>query len=179
MSEDILKLEEEKVDSMLRMNLLSPQNAQFRLTAGGFVAVTVNGEDFGHVNIIRTFPLSDADSYLSVRLPDGKQEEVGIIEKLSDFDQNTQDIISTQLKLRYFMPKILKIVSIKEEYGYTYWTVETDKGKAKFASSSGSAGAVIRHKDGAIIKDSDENRYLIEDLSTLSPKEMKKIDLYL
>ncbi len=179
MIEDILKLEEQRVDSMLRMNLLSPENTEFRLTAGGFVAVKVNGEDFGHVNIIRTFPLSDADSFLSVRLPDGKQDEIGIIEKLSDFDESTREIISTQLKLRYFMPKILKIVNIKEEYGYTYWTVETDKGKAEFASSSGSAGAVIRHKKGAIIKDSDENRYLIEDLSTLSPKELKRIDLYL
>ena len=179
MNEDILKIEEEKVDDMLRMYLLTPQNAEFRLTVGGFVAVTVDGKDYGHVNIIRTFPLSDADSYLSVRLPDGKQEEIGMIEKLSDFDEKSREIISTQLKIRYFMPKVLKIISIKEEYGYTYWTVETDKGQAKFASSSGSAGAVIRHKKGAIIKDSDDNRYLIEDLSTLSPKEMKKIDLYL
>ena len=79
MSEDILKIEEQKVDSMLRMNFLSPENSEFRMTVGGFVAVTVNQKDYGHVNIIRTFPLSDADKYLSVRLPDGKQEEIGII----------------------------------------------------------------------------------------------------
>ena len=179
MSKDFLKLEEQKVDNMLKMNFLSPQNAEFRLTDGGFVAVKVDGKDFGHINIIRTFPLNDADRYLSVRLPDGKQEEIGIIENISDFDEKTQEIISTQLKLRYFMPKVLKILNIKEEFGYTYWTVETDKGKAKFATSSGSAGAVIRYKKGAIIKDADENRYLIEDLSTLSPREMKRIDLYL
>lgn len=179
MSENILKEEEQKVDQMLAMNILTPKNAEFRETVGGFVAVTVNGEDKGHVNIIRTFPLSDADEYLSVRLPDGKQEEIGLIEKLSDFPKETVDVISKQLKLRYFMPIITKIVEVKEEYGYTYWTVETNKGKAKFASSSGSAGAVIRHNNGVIVKDSNENRYLIEDLDKLTPKELKKLDLYL
>ena len=179
MKENILKSEEEKVEQLLAMNILTPQNARFRETAGGFVAVTVNGKDHGHVNIIRTFPLSDADAFLSIRLPDVKQEEIGIIENLADFDEITVEMISKQLKLRYFMPKITKIIAVKEEYGYTYWTVETDKGNAKFASSSGSAGAVIRHNEGVIVKDSNENRYLIEDLSRLTPKELKKLDLYL
>ncbi len=179
LSEDILKDEEKRAEQLLSMNILTPQNAVFRETAGGFAAVTVNGEDKGHINIIRTFPLSDADEYLSIRYPDGKQEEIGLIEKLSDFDEATVAVISKQLKIRYFMPRVIKIVEIKEEYGYTYWTVETDKGRAKFASSSGSAGAVIRHNEGVIVKDSNENRYLIEDLSKLTPKELKKIDLYL
>ena len=179
LSGDILKDEQQKAEQLLAMNMLTPENSVFRETAGGFVAVTVNDEDKGHVNVIRTFPLSDADEYLSVRLPDGKQEEIGLIEKLTDFDETTVEVISKQLKLRYFMPRILKIIEVKEQYGYTYWTVETDKGKAKFASSSGSAGAVIRHGEGAIVKDSNENRYLIEDISRLTPKELKKLDLYL
>lgn len=102
-----------------------------------------------------------------------------MIEDIGDFDEDTRKLINEQLKLRYYMPKITAITNIKEEYGYTYWTVETDKGKAKFASSSGSAGAVIHHGNGVIIKDSNENRYIIEDLSRLSAKEMKKLDLYL
>ena len=102
-----------------------------------------------------------------------------MIENLSDFSAETVEILKKQLKLRYYMPKITRILSVKEEYGYTYWTVDTDCGRAKFASSSGSAGAVIHHNEGVIIKDSNENRYFIEDLSKLTPKEMKKLDLYL
>lgn len=179
MCENVLKAEEAEVGQMPTIKRLTPENSVFRETPGGFAAVTVDGTDHGHVNIIRTFPLSDADRYLSVRLPDGKQEEVGMIEDLHDFDADTQQLINKQLRLRYYMPKITSIISVKEEYGYTYWTVETDKGIAKFASSSGSAGAVIRHGNGVIIMDSNENRYIIEDLSRLSAKEMKKLDLYL
>ncbi len=179
MSEDILKTESDITEEMLKIKLLTPQIAEFYETEGGFVGVRINGEDKGNVSIIRTFPLTDCNAFLSVRLMDSKQEEVGIIEKLSDFDEKTVAIIDKQLKLRYFMPKITKVLSVKEEYGYTYWTVETDKGNAKFASSAGSSGAIIPHGNGVIIKDSNENRYLIEDLSKLTPKEMKKLDLYL
>lgn len=179
MSNDILKNEEEKVERLLEILRLTPENTTFRETAGGFAAVTVNGVDHGHVNIIRTFPLSDENSFLSIRLPDGKQEEVGMIEDINDFDGKTRELLEKQLKIRYYRPLILSIENIKEEYGHTYWTVVTDKGPTKFASSSGSASAVIRHKKGVIIKDSNDNRYEIEDLSKLSPKEMKKIDLYL
>ena len=179
MEKDVLKKENEQVDKMLEMNILTPQNCSFKLTKGGFVSATIDGKKYDLVNIIRAFPLSDADRYLSVRLPDGKQEELGIIEKLSDFDDDTVSILEKQLKLRYFRPKINRIISIKEEFGHAYWTVETDKGKVKFASSSGSAGAVIHHGKGIIIKDASENRYEIEDLSKLTAAEMKKLDLYL
>lgn len=179
MSNDILKIEEEKVERLLEILRLTPENATFRETAGGFAAVTVNGVDHGHVNIIRTFPLTDADKFLSIRLPDGKQEEVGMIEDIADFDEKTRELLRKQLKIRYYRPVILSIENIKEEYGHTYWTVVTDKGPTKFASSSGSASAVIRYKKGVIIKDSNDNRYEIQDLSKLTPKEMKKLDLYL
>ena len=179
MSNDILKIEEEKVEKLLEILRLTPENATFRETAGGFAAVTVNGVDHGHVNIIRTFPLTDADKFLSIRLPDGKQEEVGMIEDIADFDDDTRALLQKQLKIRYYRPLIISIENIKEEYGHTYWTVVTDKGPTKFASSSGSASAVIRYKKGVIIKDSNDNRYEIEDLSKLTPKEMKKLDLYL
>ena len=179
MEENILEIEDSEVLERLSVNRLTLKNAEFYETEGGFVALKLNGEDKGMVNIIRTFPLTDPDKFLSVRNPDDKQEEYGMIENIDDFDEKTVVLLQKQLKLRYYMPKITGIVSVKEEYGYTYWTVETDCGSAKFASSSGSAGAVIKHGKGVIVNDSNENRYIIEDLEKLTVKELKKLDLYL
>ena len=179
MAENILEKENEITEKSLEILRLTPDNTEFYETEGGLLGAKINGEDKPFVNVICTFPLTDPDKFLSVRLPDGKQEELGMIENLSDFSAETVEILKKQLKLRYYMPKITRILSVKEEYGYTYWTVDTDCGRAKFASSSGSAGAVIHHNEGVIIKDSNENRYFIEDLSKLTPKEMKKLDLYL
>lgn len=176
---DILAVENERVEKQLSVNLLTPENAEFYETPGGFAALKHSDKDYGHINIICTFPFTAPEEYLSVRELEGKQEEIGIIKSLSEFDPATRSLLKKQLELRYFMPKILRLYSIKEEYGYTYWSVLTDKGKVKFTSASGSAGAVIQDGNRVIIKDSDENRFEIEDITALSSKEMKKLDLYL
>ncbi len=179
MTEDILKIEEEKLDDLLAVKYLTPDNATFYETSGGFVGLKIGEEDYGHINIIRTFPFSFPNEFLSIRKLDGKNEEIGIIEKLCLFEEDTVKLIDKQLQIRYFMPQILKINSIKEEYGHTYWSVITDKGECRFSSSSGSGGSVLQLGDRVIIKDSSENRYEIKDINSLSPKEMKKLELYL
>ena len=179
MTDDILKIEEEKLNELLTVNYLTKSNCVFRKTDGCFAALTYKEKDYGHVNIIRTFPFSSPNEFLSVRNIDGKNEEIGIIENLNDFDKETKELINAQLEIRYFMPEIIKILSIKEEYGHTYWSVLTNKGKCKFTSSSGSSGSVIQLENRVIIKDSSENRYEIKDISKLSPKELKKLELYL
>ena len=95
------------------------------------------------------------------------------------FNKSTFDLIAKQLEMRYFTPKITKIISIKEEYGHAYWNVVTDKGNCNFATASGSSGAVSKNGSRVTIKDSDGNRFEIEDITKLTTKEFKKIDLYL
>ena len=176
---DILKQESEEVERLLAVNKLTPENAGFSETAGGFLTLRYEGEDKGQVNVICTFPFTAPDEFLSVRTSDDKMTEIGIIENINDFDEKSISLIKKQLEIRYFMPQILRVYSVKEEYGHTYWSVLTNKGKHKFTSPSGSSGSVIRKENRVIIKDSDQNRYEIPDLSTLTAKEMKKLDLYL
>lgn len=176
---DVLKQEIEEVERLLAVNKLTPENAAFSETAGGFLTLNYEGEDKGQINVICTFPFTAPDEYLSVRTADDKMTEIGIIENINEFDAATVAIIKKQLEIRYFMPEILKVFSVKEEYGHTYWSVLTNKGKHKFTSPSGSSGSVIRKENRVIIKDSDQNRYEIPDLTKLTAKEMKKLDLYL
>lgn len=176
---DILKEEREEVEKLLSINLLTPKNALFKATAGGFITLTLDGEEKGMVNVIRTFPFTAANEFLSVRTADDKQTELGMIENLNIFDTDTVRLIENQLEIRYFMPQIQRIISVKEEYGHTYWSVITDKGERSFTSPSGSSGAVIRKGNRVIIRDSEQNRYEIKDVTRLTPKELKKLDLYL
>ena len=179
MEKDILQIENEKVESQLIINSLTPENCEFYETAGGFAAIKVGDKDYGHINIFRTFPFSSLWEFLSVREVEGKQEEIGIIEDLNIFDKPTFELIAKQLEIRYFMPEITKIISIKEEYGHAYWSVMTNKGKCSFATAAGSSGAVTKKGNRVIIKDSDENRFEIADITKLTTKEFKKLDLYL
>lgn len=176
---DILEQEKQKVDRLLSMNYLTPENASFAPTPGGFVSLTAEGKTYPRVTIYRAFPFTQPGEFLSVREPDDKAREIGIIRDLSQWDDETRQNIERQLSLRYYMPAITRIYSIKEEYGYAYWSVLTDRGPCKFTISSGSSSVVRLSDSHVIIKDIDENRYEIPDLSKLTPKELKRIDLYI
>lgn len=176
---DILELENERLEKLLKINPLTPQNARFFETEGGFISLEFCNKVYNRVNLIRAFPFTAENEYISVREVDEKQDEIGLIEDLNLFSEETKAILNRQLEIRYFMPKIQRIYSIKEQYGHTQWSVLTDKGKCKFSTHSGSANAVFQINNRVLIKDSIENRYEIEDITKLTPKEMKKLDLYL
>ncbi len=178
-NDNILELEKEKLNSLLSLNYLNEENARFSETQGGFVSLKLGEKEYERVNFYRTFPFSQPNEYISVREPNDKAHEIGIIKSLSDFSKDIADIIEKQLNIRYFMPKINKILSIKEEYGYSYWSVLTDKGPCKFTMSMGSGSVSKIDSYRVIVKDIDENRYEIENLNSLSKKEIKKIDLYI
>lgn len=176
---DILELENERLEKLLKINPLTPENARFYETEGGFVSLQTGDKVYERVNLIRAFPFTAENEYISVREVDGKQDEIGLIENINLFSEDVKAVLNKQLGIRYFMPKILRIYSIKDQYGHTHWSVLTDKGKCKFSSHSGSSNSVFQMGNRVLIKDSIENRYEIEDITKLTPKEMKKLDLYL
>ena len=86
---DIFLEEKQEVEELLKTKLLSPDIAKFSATPGGFITLTLSGEEQGMVNIIRAFPFTAENEFLSVRTADDKQKELGMIEKLSVFDRFT------------------------------------------------------------------------------------------
>ncbi|MDD4327481.1 MAG: DUF1854 domain-containing protein, partial [Eubacteriales bacterium] len=72
----------------------------------------------------------------------------------------------------------VKISSVKEEFGFAYWEVVTDRGDMKFTTSIWNP--VIRiGGNRLLVNDLDSNRYEIDDLTKLSRREIKLIDLFL
>ena len=108
-----------------------------------------------------------------------KNGEIGIIEDLDAMTKETQEILRRQLRLSYFTPVIEKIYSIKDEYGFAYFHVMTDKGECKFAINMGSNAFSKLSDTRLIISDVDENRFEIRDVDKLSHKERRMLDLFL
>lgn len=161
---------------MQSIHYITGENAVFSATEGGFVRMKFREKECERIAVHRCFPFTDPDRFLSIRDQDGN--ELGIIRALSDLPEETQELLRRQMALRYFLPKILKVHSVKEEYGYSYWDVITDKGACRFTASSHNAVAKLS-ETRLIIQDIHGNRYEIEDVYKLTPKEIKKIDLYI
>ena len=162
---------------MTAVNIID-KTADFKQTEGGFTGLEYKGEKYGRVKVVRLFPFSDENRFLSIREYDSGKE-IGIIEDLDNMTDASKDVILKQLKLTYFTPQITKIFKIKDEYGYAYFHVMTDKGECRFAINMG-ANAVIKLSDTRlIIMDVDENRFEIKDVDSLSQKERRMLDLFL
>ncbi len=173
----VLKQEEQLADDLLETRFLTPQNAVFTKTAGGFVTLQYDGKEYSRVLFFRTFPFSGGNEYLSVRQEDENNREIGIIARLEDFDEETVQAVEHQLNLRYFMPKIQRIFEIKEQYGYSYWYVDTDKGECRFTVDQN--GVAKLSSTRLILSDVDGNRFELPDVTKLSPKELRMVDLYM
>lgn len=175
-----LKELEKQSEEMMTLQFLTSASAQFTETSGGFLSLTYGGKTWERVQIVRTFPFSNKDSFLSVRECTETAKEIGIIRELyEDFPKETVSLIEKALNQRYFMPVIEKIYSIKERSGYIYFQVKTEKGQQEFTVRNNSNAIIPFTESRLFITDVDNNRYEIPDTSALNPKELTKLDLYL
>ena len=174
--EEALKKESEE---LLEMHFLTDNNAVFSRTEGGFLSLKTNGKEYSRVGVYLTFPLTNPDEFISIREADEKAKEIGLIETLSTLPAEQQEMIREQIRLRYFMPVITKVLDIKDEYGYAYWHVMTSFGVCRFTTQM-SGDAVISLSDSRfMVTDIDGNRYEIPDFYHLSVNERKKLDLFI
>jgi hypothetical protein len=133
---------EKETEEMLKMRFLDKKNAEFTATGGGFVSLKVGDEEYARVQVVRMFPFTDPDHYISIRTSDENSKEIGIIKDLKDVPKETAELLIAQMNLRYFTPVITKIINIKDEYGYAYFDVVTDRGQCRFTINMGGSSVV-------------------------------------
>lgn len=170
---------EQEVEEMTALRYLTKDNAVFARTEGGFISLEFDGKKWERVQVIRLFPFTEPDQFISIRTVEERSKEIGVIEDMKKVSKETRKMLEEQLKLHYFTPVIEKVLDIKDEYGYAYFHVMTDRGECRFTINMG-GNAVVRLTDTRLlITDLDENRFEIPDVLQLSQKEQRKLDLFL
>lgn len=161
------------------MRFLTGENAEFTRTPGGFIALKTGDKEYARVGVYLTFPLTNPEEFISIRETDEKAKEIGLIESMDKFPREQQEMLREQIKLRYFMPVITKILDVKDEYGYAYWNVVTTFGACRFTTQL--SGDVVIHLSDSrlLVTDIDGNRYEIPDFYQLGVMERKKLDLFI
>ena len=85
-----LKELEKQSEEMMTMHFLTGASARFNETEGGFLSLDYDHKNWDRVQIVRTFPFSDNNSFLSVREYTETAKEIGIIRDLyEDFPKET------------------------------------------------------------------------------------------
>ena len=168
------------LESVAELFYLTNDNARFS-ESGGILSLSLekNGEktEYDRVFLHRAFPYDEPFSYISVLDRDNK--EIGIIEKISDFDEATQDILRAELEKKYFIPQIVKIHSIKERFGFSYWKISSDAGELEITFRDTYRSIVRLSQTHIFLTDSNANRYEIKDVDALDKKSRRIISIYL
>jgi hypothetical protein len=162
-------------DANFDLILLDPAKVMLFRTNGAAVRATITDPIIGpertylRVQAARAFPLSLPDRYIGLR--DDKDKEIGMLVTLDGLDRDSRAILDAELARRYFVPKILRIVSFTEDFGNYTFTVETDRGDRTFpVSNLRESLTELMPRGRYLLTDRDGERYEIPDINRLDAK---------
>jgi hypothetical protein len=114
-----------------QLNILDPGSTRFFRSNGGMLAMSAGGILHPEVTLHRTFPFAHPDRYFSVR--NAKGEELGILETLDGWDEESRREVGLELKLSYLTPQVTRIMKIRQTPGMWIWELETTMGSMRLA----------------------------------------------
>lgn len=173
-------------DAVIQIRYLDDTNASFT-EQNGFLSLKAtlaneNGETeeqtYERIFLHSAFPFDMPHSYISVL--DKDQKEIGMIRELSALSEETQKILLGELGRKYYAPRITKILSVKERYGFSYWRVDLENvSDFSFTVQDTYRSMLKVDPTHVFIIDVDGNRFEIPSVEELDRASYKKIELYL
>ncbi|NKB71801.1 MAG: DUF1854 domain-containing protein [Candidatus Latescibacteria bacterium] len=126
------------------------------------------------VKIVRAAPLSHPERYIC--LLDAKDEEICMIDNLKELADEARTIVGEELDLRYLTSTIERIESVRNEFGTSYWDVQTNRGQREFVVQNVAENAQWLGDYRLLLVDVDGNRFEIPDMQALDKKSLGLID---
>lgn len=132
-----------------------------------------SGLKYNGLEARRLFPITGGDKYIS--LLDEDKNEVAVIRDVDTLMEDSAKAVREALKQYYVIPKIEKILHIEEKYGNIRLTAETDRGTCYMEIGDRSHSIKVMFDGRVLLRDTDDNRYEIPDMSVL---DRKTIDIF-
>jgi hypothetical protein len=152
------------------LNLFYEPKDRLRLTVGEELS-------YHTVRPAWSAPLSRPGKYLA--LLNGKGEEIITITDLAELPFSSVTAVKEELRRRYLTATVEEIVHAKFEYGATYWSVDTDRGRRDFVTQHLQENAIWLSDTHLLLLDVDGNRFEIPDTRTLNAKSRAYISAIL
>lgn len=128
------------------------------------VDLEIDGRVYCRVRPRRPFPYSHPEIIVFYR----GEEELGVLRDYRKLDPRSRELLERVLKIVYFMPRVNKILSVRNVRGKYEWRVVTDKGEVTFYTWS---RCIRLLRDGRLlIRDVDGRVYMVESPEKLDSK---------
>ena len=154
-----------------RFRIGDQQRIELHATEGGMPAV---------VFVIRTFPATHPDEYLSVRGWDehGDEVELGMIRRLDDWPEEERRVLRHALRRRSLIREVLRVHEVRLVHGYLDFDVEADCGRRRFTIRWTQGQAFDFGIGGKLLVDTDENRWVVPRIDALPQPDRERFLQY-
>ncbi len=140
--------------------------------------MTIGGDrSYIRVKVTRAAPLTEPDRYFCFL--DVKDEAICMVKDLDELTEENHALVLEELDKRYITSYIQSVNHIRNEYGVSYWDVETDRGPREFVARNVAENAQWLGEGRLFILDVDSNRFEIVNIAALDRKSRSFIDLVL
>jgi hypothetical protein len=137
--------------------------------------LTVGEEKSYHtVKPVWAAPVSHPKKYLA--LLDGKGNEIALLPDPEALPADSLEAAKKELRLRYLTATVSAITHARQEYGATYWEVDSDRGHREFVTQNLQENALWFSETHLLLLDVEGNRFEIPDLNQLDHRSRAYID---
>ena len=161
---------------------LTPATAKIFEGAFALLHCAVTGDQmYRGVFAVLMFPIRHPDRYISLRYTGEKDKvrEIGVIEDLNAFSEETQKQIRAVLKKQYHEHIISRVYEVRDEFGLLFFDVETQRGRQEFMMPWRHDRAEDFGAGGKVLLDVNENRFIVPDVMALPAKDQRRFTNYI
>ncbi|HTG71904.1 MAG TPA: DUF1854 domain-containing protein [Candidatus Udaeobacter sp.] len=94
----------------------------------GILHLELEGKNFHRVTLVRSFPYTMPDRFISVRSADGS--EIAMIQDLNILEEESIQVVREELHRTYMIPIVRQILSVKKKGTEWHLSVDTNYGPA-------------------------------------------------
>jgi len=134
------------------------------LRRGDQIHAELNGES-KVVRLVWARPISAAGG--EIALLDEKKREIALLPGLDALDPASRQIAEEELRCRYLLPRVLRVLQTRSQFGTRYWHVETDHGIRQFVIRNPNHDIIWLSDDHLVLRDPLGNRFEIPSIAGL------------
>lgn len=128
------------------------------------------------------FPQSDPEHFIQFYegKPDGgRGEPIGMLSALAGLDARSRETVAECLRRSYLVPRVIRILELRDLIYLVQWEVETDRGRCEFNMSNVRDQINPRENGRIVLKDMDGNQYEIADFRKLDEASRRMLSGYI
>lgn len=155
------------------IQMLSKKDILLSRNIGGVIQGIVNGKRYEELIVYRIFPFQYELAYISIR--NAQDEELGVVREISDLDRESAAILKEELQLRYFLPKVTRIDSVKNKSGLWLWELQTHLGPTRMVMRNLHEHIIYPGEGWIILTDMNGKRCEIKNWRELDSHSRKQL----